>query len=281
MRKLFTSFITPGFLQLFSLRKKTKSLPASHSFPLADHPFSQKTLAQLDQKLIPEHVAIIPDGNRRWARAHKMAVAKGHSAGGDIIMDIVKAAKQLGIKTLTIYVWSTENWSRPSSEIDYIFSLLDSYLNTQRQPMIDNGVKMDTIGDLSKLPKNIVENIEKTKSATAKGDKVNLVLALNYGGRDEIKRAVTKLVQDCLDGVLPKQQICEATIANYLDTAAWKDPDLLIRAGGEWRVSNFLLWQISYAEIYSTEVLWPDFTPRHLFEAILHYQKRERRLGGA
>ena len=272
MRQLITS--------LFPKRKR-KLFLGTHTQPDRAQALPPEMLAGLDKKLIPRHVAIIPDGNRRWARKHKAEIARGHRAGVDIIMDIVKGAKQLGIETLTMYLWSTENWTRPQAEIDYILKLLDAYLNEQRQPMIDNGVKMDTIGDLSKLPAHIKENIAATKAATRHGNKVNLVLALNYGGRDEIKRAVKGIVADCLDGKLKQSEIAESTIAQYLDTSAWTDPDLLIRAGGEWRVSNFMLWQISYAEIYSTQVLWPDFTPRHLLEAVLDYQKRERRLGGA
>lgn len=234
----------------------------------------------LNPERIPKHIAIIPDGNRRWAKKNRTKTNEGHRAGANILMNIVEAASELGVKRLTFYCFSTENWERPQDEVSALMDLFASYLFSQKQTMIEKGVKLETIGDSSKLSPFLKEIIQETKIATESCEKIDLILAINYGARDEICRAFKRMLQDYDRGLFTKDDVGEEAISAYLDTKGWMDPDLLIRTSGEMRVSNFLLWQISYTEIYSTSVLWPDFKAEHLLEAILDYQKRERRWGG-
>lgn len=242
--------------------------------------FSKEELLFLKKLPVPEHIAIIPDGNRRWVKKNFSGGAKkGHLAGASIILPIVEAAHDLGVKTLTFYSFSTENWSRPKIEIRDIFSILIKFLRENRDQMVKKGVKFGTIGDLSPFSQKIKEEIEKTKEATSKSERINLVLALNYGARDEIKRAVTSIISKYERGMVKLNDISEKMISDSLDTASFVDPDLLIRAGGENRFSNFLLWQLVYTEFYSTDILWPDFTPRDLFQAVIEFQRRTRRMG--
>jgi len=208
---------------------------------------------------VPHHIAIAMDGNRRWASRRFMPALVGHWKGADAITKVVRAASDLGVKVLTLYAFSTENWNRSESE----------------------GVRLDSIGDLSKLPQDVQDIFFQTKMATKDGKKIDLVLAVNYGGRDDIRRATLAIVGDFEKGLLKKEDISEDLISSYLDTAKWKDPDLFIRTSGEQRLSNFLLWQFSYTEVYITKTLWPDFNEKHLLQAVLEYQQRERRLGGA
>lgn len=236
--------------------------------------------SELDPSLIPEHVAIMMDGNRRWAKRKGLPILHGHYQGAETLDRIVTAAIDLGIKTLTVYAFSTENWNRALNEVKGLMSLLKVYLLTKREKMKREGVQLDTIGDLSKLPKRVNEILDKTKEITKEGDKLRLVLALNYGSRSEITRAFTRMLDDFQNKKFTKEKIDEEMIGQYLDTKGRKDPDLLIRPSGEIRVSNFLLWQISYSEIHFTDVLWPDFTKSDLIRAIADYQKREKRLGG-
>ncbi|NGX42779.1 MAG: Ditrans,polycis-undecaprenyl-diphosphate synthase ((2E,6E)-farnesyl-diphosphate specific) [Chlamydiae bacterium] len=242
---------------------------------------SPKELQQLNPTRVPKHVAIIPDGNRRWAKKHRFVPKKGHSIGAETLMNVVKAGHQMGIEVLTFYVFSTENWQRPKREVKAQIWLLEKSLIQQKQRMIDNGVQFKTIGELSKFPPRIVELIEEVKDATKHCHKITVVFALNYGGRDDIVRAVHKMVDDYDRKKINKDDFNEESISRYLDTAMYKDPDLLIRTSGESRISNFLLWQLSYAEIYLSKVLWPEFTPQYFLEAICDYQKRDRRLGGS
>lgn len=235
----------------------------------------------LDLHHIPKHVAFIPDGNRRWAKRQKMQVAEGHKEGSDNLIEIVKAGKELGIRNFTFYLFSTENWSRPQEEIDALMWLLHTYLIEQRPTFLEEGTRLCTIGDLSALPDYVNDTIRETKQITAHCKEVDLIFALNYGSRDEIKRAIQAIAKDVENKKITPEQISEKMISQHLDTAPWGDPDLLIRTSGELRVSNYLLWQISYAEIFSSNVLWPDFTTHHLLEALISFQKRERRLGGA
>ncbi|MEC7838466.1 MAG: polyprenyl diphosphate synthase [Chlamydiota bacterium] len=241
--------------------------------------YTKEELSALNPSHVPEHIAIIPDGNRRWANRHETTTSSGHEHGADIIIDIVKAAKEIGVKTITFYVFSTENWLRPQEEVDAFMWLLETYLTEQTETMIDGGIRLHTIGDQSKLSPSLTATINKTKISTAKCNEVDLILAINYGGRDEITRAFKRMLADTEKGILDKESITEATVNRYLDTSGWKDPDLLIRTSGEERISNFLIWQVSYSEIQSVEVLWPDFTPQHLYRAVKDYQIRERRLG--
>lgn len=243
--------------------------------------FSTEQLAQLGKAKIPRHIAIIPDGNRRWAKQQEELFNAGHKAGANILIDTVQAAKELGVRAVTFYLFSTENWTRPQEEVAALWWLLQEFLREQTAEMIASGVRLNTIGDLSAISKDVVAVIDETKKLTESGNQIDMILALNYGGRDEIRRAVQKIVDKRDAGCLQKDPITETMIADHLDTASWGDPDLLIRTSGEMRISNFLLWQFSYAEFYVSDVLWPDFTSNHLLEAVTEFQKRERRLGGA
>lgn len=239
----------------------------------AKEPFKKKALR------VPEHVAIIMDGNRRWARQKRVPLMAGHWRGAEQLTEIVRAAKGLGIKVLTVYAFSTENWNRSPMEVKALMRLIKTYLKRQRQTMIEEGVRLSAIGNIGKLPPDVCEVLEETIEATQAGSKIDLVVALNYGGRDEMKRAVEAIIDDCLAKKISKEQVSEELISQYLDTAQFKDPDLLIRTSGESRLSNFLLWQASYSEVLVSDVLWPDFREKDLLEAVLEYQKRELRLG--
>ena len=240
-----------------------------------------KQISQVLLRPIPEHIAIIMDGNRRWARQRGLPGTYGHWKGAEVISEILSFASKLGVKVLTLYSFSTENWARPKREIDQLMRVIAFYLRKKKQSMIEESVRLETIGDLSRLPSFVQERLEQTKQETALGSKIRLVLALNYGGRDEIKRAVEKIATDLEIGKIVKNQISEDLISNYLDTASLGDPSLFIRTSGEQRLSNFLLWQMSYTEVYLTKTLWPDFEQKDLLEAIFEFQSRERRRGGA
>lgn len=241
--------------------------------------FSAEKLSSLDPANIPQHVAIIMDGNRRWAKKRFFSTALGHSKGVDALMESVKAAKELGIKVLTVYGFSTENWKRSKLEVKILLEIFEQALLKHTEPMVQNGVRLHSIGDVSPFPSRFIDKLEESKERTSHCDGIDLVLALNYGGRDELRRAVSSIADDLEAGKLKKNQIDEELISSYLDTAKWNDPDLLIRTSGENRVSNFLLWQLSYSELYVTNQLWPDFSPENLLDAVLEYQNRERRLG--
>lgn len=245
------------------------------------HIYSEEQTKGLDPARIPRHVAIIPDGNRRWARKQQMVATEGHRQGADTLLSIVKAAKELGVKAITFYTFSTENWNRSPEEVSAFMFLLAQYLLTQKEDMVQHGIRLHTIGDLSRIPSDLNGIIEETKDATGHCYEFDLILALNYGARDELRRAFHSILDDYAQEKVKKEEITEELISRHLDTGQWGDPDLLIRAGGELRVSNFLLWQISYAEICVIPVLWPDFTSEILLDAILSFQQRDRRLGGA
>lgn len=242
--------------------------------------FSPLHLSPLDKERIPNHVAFIPDGNRRWAKERSESNEKGHEVGVNTLLEIVKAAKELGIRALTFYLFSTENWNRSKEEIAALMWLLEAFLRDQCEEMKANGVKLKTIGFLVDLPNEVQLALSETKQATNHCQDIEMILALNYGGRDDLRRAFLRILEDYQSNHLKKEEITESLISSYLDTASWQDPDLLIRTSGEMRISNFLLWQLSYTEIYIADVLWPNFTPQHLLEAIIDFQKRERRLGG-
>lgn len=243
--------------------------------------FSSSQLDRLDRKRIPKHIAIIPDGNRRWAKKHFSNVEEGHREGADTLMEIVKAAKYLGVKGITFYSFSTENWNRSPEEVFALMALFSSYLLDQCEEMVQNGVKLETIGNLQKLPSFLQQAIQQVKSATHRCDQITLILALNYGSRDELCRAFRSMLDDYDHQLINKEEIDEQTVSRYLDTYQWGDPDLLIRTSGELRISNFLLWQLSYTEIHVAPVLWPDFSPNHLLDAIVDFQNRQRRWGGS
>lgn len=241
--------------------------------------YTASELAFLDALRIPSHIAIIMDGNRRWAKGRGLPHILGHWEGAETLTRIVRAASVLGVKVLTVYSFSTENWGRSKEEVEALMALIESYLVKQSRFMLQEGVKLDAIGALSALPKGLLQTLQETKELTAHCDRIELILALNYGGRDDIRRATQAIVQECMEGKLNKDEITEELFSCHLDTAKWKDPELLIRTSGEQRLSNFLLWQLSYSEVYISDVFWPDFTKNHLLEAILSYQKRERRGG--
>lgn len=242
--------------------------------------FTQEQRSLLDQVNLPKHIAIIPDGNRRWAKVANGSSNMGHRAGAHVLMDTVRAGRELGIKTITFFLFSTENWARSQEEIAALMWLLQEFLLEQCQEMKELGVRLRTIGDLSSFPPEVVEVVLATVEETSEGNDIDMVLALNYGGRDEIRRAVQRLCHDVADNKITPEEITEKMIENHLDTACYCDPDLLIRTSGEMRISNFLLWKLSYTEFYMTDVLWPDFTPNDFFDAIVDFQKRQRRLGG-
>ena len=254
----------------------------SLSFEQADMKsiFSPEELARLNPLTIPNHVAIIMDGNRRWAKQQGLPSMMGHWEGPEVLTEVVRAASEIGIKTLTVYSFSTENWARSDQEVETLMNIFELYLLRNQECMIRDGIRLDAIGDLSRLPPPVQRAFNQTKKATEQCSKINLILALNYGGRDEIRRAVVKIIEAHEKTNFRPEDVTEELIAKHLDTGRWGDPDLLIRTSGELRVSNFLLWQISYSEIYVSDVLWPNFTPRHLFEAVFAYQRRNRRMGG-
>jgi undecaprenyl diphosphate synthase len=237
-------------------------------------------LSLLDKTKMPAHVAIIPDGNRRWAKQHNLGIAQGHDRGADNVMAMVRSAKSFGIKYITFYLFSTENWARDKFEVNALMFLLKRFIIEKRAEMIREGVRLHTIGDLAKLSKKINAAIDETKQATLHSHDINMILALNYGARDELKRAFLKISKDLKNNIIQENDIDEPLISSYLDTAHFPDPDLLIRTSGEHRISNYLLWQLSYSELYVSRVLWPDFTEKHFLEALLSFQSRERRLGG-
>jgi undecaprenyl diphosphate synthase len=242
--------------------------------------YTQQQLDLLNFSKIPCHIAIIPDGNRRWAKQRGLSSLEGQRRGADTLMDAVKAAKEIGVSILTAYIFSTENWLRDPSEVTALLWLIQTYLESQCEMMIENGVKLDYIGDLNKLPERMQASLFEIKKATSHCSDIELILALNYGARNEIVRATENLFQDMQAGKISDTRISEKLLSKYLDTASWPDPDLLIRTSGEFRMSNFLLWQSWYAEFYKLDILWPDFSQEHLLAAILDYQSRERRKGG-
>jgi len=233
-----------------------------------------------DLKTIPKHIAVIMDGNRRWAKKHLMPTTVGHWKGAEVLSKTVELAANLGVQVLTVYAFSTENWSRASEEVTALMGLFKMYLIGQKERMVREGVRLNTIGDLKKLPQDVQDVLQETKEATAQGSRIDLVLAINYGARDDIRRAVVAVVEDCAQGKLKSGDISEWVFGQYLDTAKWGDPELLIRTSGEMRLSNFLLWQISYTEVYVTDVLWPDFDDKELAKALMEFQRRQRRSGG-
>lgn len=239
----------------------------------------EETFLSLEQcREIPKHVAIIMDGNRRWARANGKFIG-GHKAGAEAIPPLVEAAIEYGLETLTLFAFSTENWNRPQIEVDLLMKLFESYLQKHSARMQEQGVRLSVIGDLEPLSRSLKRVIRKTIEETKEGTKLDLVIACNYGGRDELRRVCVQLANQVVSGELKGDEINEEKIASCLDTARFSDPDLLIRTGGEKRVSNFLLWQLAYSEVYLTDRLWPDFGPEALLEAMIDYGNRERRRG--
>lgn len=233
---------------------------------------------RLDLERLPRHVAVIMDGNGRWARARGLPRVEGHRAGVESVRDTVEAAARLETEVLTLYAFSVENWKRPRFEVWTLMNLLREYVRKELDTMVENGIRLGVLGRWRELDPSVVRELERAIEATAGGGAMHLNIALNYSGRCEIVDACRRIVTDWAAG--RRAEIDEETIGRYLYASGEPDPDLLIRTSGEMRISNFLLWQIAYTEIWVTPTLWPDFRRRHLFEAILDYQARERRYGG-
>lgn len=228
---------------------------------------------------IPSHVAIIMDGNGRWAKQRGLPRTEGHIRGQDALRTTLRAAARRGIKYLTVYTFSTENWSRPQEEVDALMSILVSAIHAETPQLIAEGVRMRAIGDLSRLPQQAQDSLAESIELTKDGAQITLILALSYSSRDEIRRASQRLAAEAVAGRLRPEEITEELISSYLDTAEYPDPDLVIRTGGEERISNYLLWQSAYSELYFSETYWPDFGQEALDEALAAYASRERRFG--
>lgn len=233
-----------------------------------------------DLKKEPEHVAIILDGNGRWAKKRLLPRNAGHMQGSKVVEQICEDAHNLGIKYLTVYAFSTENWKRPKDEVDALMKLLDRYLKNCIERSSKNNMRVRVLGDISTLSQKLQDKIIELEAKSKNNTGLNFQVALNYGGRDEMLRAVRKCAEECAGGRIKPADIDEAYFDGMLDTADIPDPDLLIRTSGEQRISNFLLWQLAYTEFYFTDVLWPDFNKKELKKAIEYYENRDRRFGG-
>lgn len=233
----------------------------------------------LDPARLPDHVAVIMDGNGRWARKRLMNRIKGHEKGSDTVKILVKACRELSIPCLTLYAFSTENWARPQFEVAALMQLLKKFLVSERNEMREKGICLKVLGQLSKLPEDVQEQAEATMAATCTNTHMTLNLALSYGSRQEITDAVKSLAKKVKTGEMAVEEICDQVISDHLYTAGIPDPDLVIRTSGEFRLSNFLLWQSAYAELFITPTLWPDFTRAEFIDILIQYQKRDRRFG--
>ena len=229
---------------------------------------------------VPQHIAIILDGNGRWAKKKGMPRSYGHTQGSKNVERICEDAYKMGVKYLTVYAFSTENWKRPKDEVDTLMNLLRNYMKTCLKTAEKNRMRVRVIGDKTALAEDIQKRIAELEEATKDNDGLCFQIALNYGSRDEMLRAMKRMAADCVDGKVGLEQVDEAVFETYLDTHDIPDPDLMIRTSGEQRLSNYLLWQLAYSEFYFTDVLWPDFTKEDLAKAIEYYNGRERRFGG-
>lgn len=236
-------------------------------------------MREIDPASIPRHIAIIMDGNGRWAQKHSLGRVLGHRKGAEAVRATVKTCRRLGVPYLTLYAFSVENWLRPEEEVSALIQLLREYLDGEIQEMMDQDIRLAAIGDIDSLGDPVRTKLREAIERTARNQGMVLNLALSYGGRDEIVRAARNLIGDALAGIIRPEEATKELFSRYLYTTDLPDPDLLIRTGGECRVSNFLLWQMAYTEFYFTDVLWPDFREQHLLEAIADYQQRERRFG--
>jgi undecaprenyl diphosphate synthase len=234
---------------------------------------------KIDPARLPRHIAIIMDGNGRWAKNRGQVRVFGHQNGVESVRQTATAAAELGVEYLTLYAFSTENWKRPKGEVDALMNLLVSTLNSESGPLMDNNIRLSAIGDLSHLEPECYKQLMETMEITSGNTRMNLILALNYSGRWEITAAAGKIAGDIASGKINREDITQELFSTYLDTSNTPDPELLIRTSGEYRISNFLLWQIAYAELCFTPVLWPDFRKDDLYSAILDFQNRERRFG--
>ncbi len=238
-----------------------------------------RDVALLDPANLPQHVAMIMDGNGRWAKKRLLNRIQGHEKGADTVRAMVEACREIGIPYLTLYAFSTENWQRPRREVDALMTLLKKFLEGEREELQKNGIRLTVIGETERLPQNVRRSIDEVVAATAANDKLRLILALSYGGRSEIVRMARILATAVAEGQLRPDQIDHDRVAHSLYTPDILDPDILVRTSGEMRISNFLLWQIAYAELYFTPTLWPDFGKDEFFQILRDYQQRDRRYG--
>ncbi len=236
-------------------------------------------LDQINKEHLPQHLAIIMDGNGRWAKRKGMLRAFGHENGAKSVRVTVESCAKLGIKNLTLYAFSTENWNRPKVEVDTLMKLLVSSLKKEIKTLQSNNIRLNAIGNLTNLPSGVQKELQEVIEKTSENTRMTLNLALSYGSREELIQVVKKIAHKVKNNIISEEAIDESIINQHLYTHNLPDVDLVIRTSGEHRISNFLLWQIAYAEFYFTEVLWPDFSENHLYEAIISYQKRERRFG--
>ncbi len=237
------------------------------------------SVVDLEPGRLPRHVAVIMDGNGRWARSRGLSRIEGHRRGKDAVRAVVETARRLGIPYLSLYAFSTENWNRPREEVSALMGLLQRYLKTELRKMMRNEIRLVAIGNLRKLPRSVQVALRQNVEATRHNTGMTVILAVSYGGREEIVSAARAMAREIEKGLLNPEEITEETVASHLCTTGIPDPDLLIRTSGEMRISNFLLWQIAYSELYVTPTLWPDFGEAEFLEALAHYQRRERRFG--
>ncbi|MDX8339207.1 isoprenyl transferase [Draconibacterium sp. IB214405] len=238
-----------------------------------------KTVDKLDSNNIPKHIAIIMDGNGRWAAKHGKPRVMGHENGVEAVRSVVEGAGEMGVKHLTLYAFSTENWDRPKEEVEALMGLLVHAIEAETEELNKNNVRLSVIGDVDSMPENVQLKLKGCIEALKENTGLNLVLALSYSGRWDVLNAVKKLADDVANNKITQEKINNELFQNYLSTSELPDPELLIRTSGEYRISNFLLWQIAYSELYFTNKLWPDFRKEDLLEAIIDYQNRERRFG--
>lgn len=235
--------------------------------------------AEVDKTRIPGHIAVIMDGNGRWAKQRSLMRIEGHRKGAEAVREIVRACREIGVRYLTLFAFSVENWQRPKDEVSALMVLLRDYLLSELNDLLKNGIRLRSIGDVEGLPKIIRDTLREIEDKTSGNEGMILSLALSYGGRDEIVSAARRIAGKVAAGELAESDITKEIFSQFLYTAGMPDPDILIRTSGEFRISNFLLWQLAYTELYFTEVLWPDFNRSHLVQAISDYQHRERRFG--
>nr|WP_321356058.1 isoprenyl transferase [uncultured Draconibacterium sp.] len=238
-----------------------------------------KTVDKLDSNNIPKHIAIIMDGNGRWAAKHGKPRVMGHENGVESVRSVVEGAGEIGVNHLTLYAFSTENWDRPKEEVDALMALLVHAIEAETQELNKNNVRLSVIGCVNEMPENVQAKLQGCVDALKDNTGLNLVLALSYSGRWDVLNAVKNLANDLAQNKISQEKINNELFQNYLSTSELPDPELMIRTSGEYRISNFLLWQIAYSELYFTNKLWPDFRKDDLFEAIIDYQNRERRFG--
>ena len=238
-------------------------------------------LERIKSERLPQHVALIMDGNGRWAKARGLPRAAGHRAGADAAERLVRfAGERIGLARMTLFAFSAENWIRPRAEVEFLMDLLQEFIAGKEREFVEAGIRLRVAGDLRELPDALRETVGRVVKETAEGEKMHLTVALNYGGRQDIAQACARIAHDIKAGTMNPDEVDEQAIASRLYTAGIPDPDLVVRTSGELRLSNFLLWQAAYAELYFADALWPDFTPAELVRAVDAFQQRERRFGG-